>query len=375
MSITAAAVSKLSKSSFNSQELAAVRGISAIFMLRMLGLFALLPIFRDYAPSLAGTTPQWIGFTLGVYGLTQALFQIPCGLLSDRWGRRPVIALGLLLFILGSVVVALSTHIYGVAIGRALQGMGAIGAVLMVFLSDLTREEVCPRAMAWVGMGIGVSFVLAMLLAPPLSLYLGVPGLFWGMSVAGGLALLFLYRALPIPAHRPPLMMADLRPQAVQLFKNKAFLWPLLGVFILHAGLTGLFVFLPSWIAEHGFTKSQSWQFYLPVFFLGFVGTMRLLRLSEKNGLLGKMLAFSMIFFAASVGLLTLCHAFYLGLFLCSVLFFASFSLLEAGLPAWVSRVVDKKIKGTAMGIYATAQFLGIFAGGLLAGYLASIIF
>jgi predicted MFS family arabinose efflux permease len=351
----------------------AVYSIASIFLLRMLGLFMLLPIFREYAMTLQGVSKPLMGITIGIYGLTQAVFQIPFGFFSDRWGRRAVITWGLFLFIAGSIVVAQSTHLYGVTMGRALQGTGAIGSVLMVYLSDLIREVVRPRAMAWVGMVIGISFVLALMLAPLLSSYWGVPALFWGMGAAGIVALLILYRGLPNSSHASRLMMSDLRKQGVILFKQRAYLGALLAIFFLHSALTALFLFLPQWIQQHGFTDRQSWHFYLPVFLIGFSGAMQIIRWTEKKQQLQKTVQRSMLWGALMLLLLAIGHDYRVGLWLGTTGFFMAFGFLEAGLPAFVSTIVDKSIKGTAMGIYATSQFLGIFFGGLVGGLLLAM--
>jgi MFS family permease len=362
--------STVSVNTFTTQEKMAVWGIGGIFLLRMLGLFMLLPIFREYAVTLQGVTKPLMGITLGIYGLTQASFQIPFGFFSDRWGRRAVIGWGLVLFIVGSIIVAQSTHLYGVTIGRALQGVGAIGSVLMVYLSDLTREIVRPRAMAWVGMLIGISFVLALLLAPLLSSYWGVSTLFWGMAAAGIIALLILYRGLPDAPNATRLMMSDLPRQGRILFKQKPFLGALLAVFLAHGMLTALFLFLPQWIQEQGFTGRQSWHFYLPVFFIGFSGAMHIIRWTEKTQRLQKTMWISLLSASLMLLLLLIGHQHMPALYLGATGFFMAFGLLEAGLPAFVSTIVDRSIKGTAMGIYASLQFLGIFFGGLAAGLL-----
>jgi MFS family permease len=360
----------VSRHPFTIQEKIAVWGIASIFLLRMLGLFMLLPIFREYAMTLQGVSTSLMGITLGIYGLTQAIFQIPFGFFSDRWGRRTVIAWGLLLFITGSILVAQSTHVYGIALGRALQGTGAIGSVLMVYLSDLTREVVRPRAMAWVGMIIGLSFVLAFVLAPLLGSYWGVPALFWGMGLAGIGALCILYYALPNPPNTTCLMMSDLRKQGIVLFKQKAFLGALFAVFLAHSVLTTLFLFLPQWIQQQGFTGGKSWQFYTPVFLISFSAAMKIIRWTEKRQQLQKTLQLSLIWGAIMLLLLVIGHDSAVGLFVGATGFFMAFGLLEAGLPAFISNVVNRSIRGTAMGIYATLQFLGIFFGGIVGGFL-----
>ncbi|MEY3182706.1 MAG: hypothetical protein RLZ35_691 [Pseudomonadota bacterium] len=359
---------------FTKQEKIAVTSIAGIYLLRMLGLFMLLPIFSEYALSLQGATKSLMGITLGIYGLTQALFQIPFGFFSDRWGRRSVIAFGLFLFMIGSVIVACSSHLYGVTIGRALQGSGAIGSVLMVYLSDLTRESIRPRAMAYVGMVIGGSFVLALLLSPLLSSFFGVPVLFWGMAVTSAVALLVLYRGVPKANNHTRLLMADLPKQTHVLLQQKNYLGALLSVFLAHATLTALFLFLPKWIASHGFTNRYAWQFYVPVFLVSFSVAMKIIRWTEKQQRLKTALMYALIGGGLSVLCLLFGHQNIIGLFLGAIGFFMAFGLLEAGLPAFVSTIVHTSIKGTAMGIYATLQFLGIFAGGCFGGALLNVV-
>jgi len=357
---------------FTTTERKVIAGIAGIFALRMMGLFLILPLFRQYAAELAGHTPTLMGWALGAYGLTQACFQIPFGFLSDRFGRKPLITLGLLLFLLGSVVLALSEQIQAVIVGRALQGMGAIGAVLTASLTDFTRSEVRPRAMAWLGMSIGLSFVGAMLLGPLLSTWLSVPQLFWGMGLASLLALGLIWR---MPRFSRPVggesgLLPLLRGQALSLSRSGGFLMALAGVFLIHASLTLLFLFLPSWLADFGFVQAKTWQFYVPVFLLSFAGTMKVIRITEKKGRLGTVLGFAMLILSLSLPSLVFTRLHYLALFLNITLYFMAFSFLEAGLPAWITQQVPTQIKGTAMGIYTSAQFLGIFVGGVLGGLL-----
>lgn len=355
---------------FLSTEKKAIFSIAGIFALRMMGLFLILPIFRDYAAELKGQTPAWIGIAVGIYGLTQACFQIPFGFWSDRFGRRPVILFGLGLFLLGSMISAVSTQIQGLAIGRALQGMGAIGAVLTASLTDFTREVLRPRAMAWLGMSIGISFVGAMIFGPILNLWFSVPHLFWGMSAASVLAMMVAWQVWSeIECSKENRLTFWITLQAKTL-RHHSFLSALVGVFGIHAGLTLIFLFLPNWLRSAGLEQDRWWQFYLPIFMLGFSGTMKVIKQTEKTNQLGFCLSMAALGFTlVSLGLI-LFHEIFVVLCLLMTLFFMAFSLLEAGLPAWVAKQVPSPIKGTALGIYASAQFLGIFGGGVLGGWL-----
>lgn len=353
----------------------AIVGLAGIFSLRMLGLFMILPVFALYAKQLNDATPLRIGMALGIYGLTQALFQIPFGIASDRWGRKCMIVIGLCLFIVGSALGAVSNSITGIVIGRALQGAGAVGCVMMALAADLTREVVRTYAMASIGITIGLSFALAMVLGPVCNGWIGVKGIFWLSAMFGVVGIVVLQRLVPMPTK--PVGMQQAMPAMGLAFKllrkNTVFLQSTLGVLVLHASLTALFLQMPA----------QKGMFYLGVLFVSFMATALMIFCAQKY----KNVAFGRMVFPASIMLLTVseCIIFYWislgsplqggiwGLALGLSLFFTAFNFLEASLPSLVSKCVSPEIKGTALGIFSCAQFLGLFLGGALGGCLDSL--
>jgi MFS family permease len=353
----------------------AVAALAGIFSLRMLGLFMILPVFAIYAKQLSGVTPTTIGLALGIYGLTQALLQIPFGMASDRVGRKPVIILGLLLFILGSVIAAVSVSIYGVILGRCLQGASAIGCVIMALVADLTREAVRIRAMAVIGITIGLSFALAMILGPVFSEIGGVPGIFWTTAVlsvvAIGVLIFVVPNPLPVSSNSSntntsiPLLAYLPKLLADRQLKPLNF-----GVLVLHACLTALFVKMPLIVQSLGFAEGATWRFYLPVFIGSLFATLPCIIVIEKKswakpGIVSMILALAI----SELGILYFSNTVW-GLALSLGLFFTAFNVLEASLPSWVSKYADPKTKGTALGIYSSAQFLGLFLGGVIGGWL-----
>lgn len=346
--------------------------LASIYMIRMLGLFMILPVFSVYAVDLQGSQATLIGVAIGIYGLGQALFQLPYGLLSDRFGRKPLIMSGLLLFALGGVVAAMSTSIYGVIIGRGLQGCGAVAAVTMALLADLTREESRTKAMAAVGMSIGIAFALAMVLGPVLAAYLGLQGLFWATSVLAVVAMFICWFVVP----NPPVQLHQQGALPVKGQLLKVLLDPQLarlnvGIFVLHAALTACFVVLPLALVQYGgLAIAKHWQVYLPVMLVSFIAMLPLMLLAEKKGQVKAV--FQLCLLALMVGLAGLGFnyqslATLLGFLL---VFFFGFNLLEAMLPSLVSKMAPASNKGSAMGMYSTAQFLGVFVGGALGGYI-----
>jgi MFS family permease len=350
--------------------------LSGIFSLRMLGLFMILPVFSIYANQLNSVTPFLMGTALGIYGLTQALLQIPFGFASDRFGRKPLIIFGLLLFALGSVIAACSNSIYGVIVGRSLQGASAIGCVIMALVADLIREEVRVRAMAVIGITIGLSFALAMVLGPLLSQYAGVPGIFWITAVFSILAIFMLIIFVPTPERSLQISETagsesiPVLARIPKILVHRELMPIFFGVLVLHASLIALFLKIPIFLQAIGFSEGKTWQFYLPVFLGSLVATAPCLWVMEKKtwvkyGLTSAVFLFGMselgimIFFESGVGLA-----------LSLWVFFTAFNTLEASLPALVSQFAPMGGKGTALGVYSSAQFLGLFLGGILGGWL-----
>ncbi|MCB2262011.1 MAG: MFS transporter [Candidatus Thiosymbion ectosymbiont of Robbea hypermnestra] len=349
----------------------AAAGLAGIFGLRMLGLFLILPVFALYAPGVAGATPLSIGIAVGAYGLTQALLQIPFGMLSDRIGRKPVIFGGLVLFALGSLVAALAQDIEGIIVGRVLQGSGAIAAAVMALAADLTREEVRTRAMAGIGMSIGVAFVLALVAGPALGHWIGLTGMFHLTAVLGLGGILLLLLVVPTPEHSS--VHRDAEPVASQLgrvLKARELLRLDFGVLILHMLMTSLFLVIPWSLKNQGLEAAHHWRLYLPVLLLSMVAMVPFIIQAEGKGRMKSV-------FLGSVSALTLVLA---GLYLLDaglpllafllVLFFTAFNLLEASLPSLIAKLAPADAKGTAMGVFATSQFAGAFCGGLLGGWV-----
>ena len=353
-------------------ELRASASLAAIYMLRMIGMFLILPVFAVMSRDLSDATPALVGLAISAYGLTQAVFQIPFGLWSDRYGRKKLIALGLLIFAGGSAVAAGSDSIYGIIAGRALQGAGAVAAVVMALAADLTREEHRTKAMAMIGISIGISFALSMVTGPVLTRWLGLSGLFWIIAVLALVAIVVLFTVVPNPVvsrfHRD----AEARPAAfADVLKNPELLRLDFGIFCLHLILTATFVVLPVLLKDRLLMDTPThWQVYLPVFVLAMGSMVPFVILAEKKRRMKAVfVAFIGLVALADAGFAALSTTFW-GLFILLYLFFTAFNLLEATLPSMISKIAPPDLKGTAMGIYSTAQFLGAFAGGAGGGWL-----
>ena len=343
--------------------------LAGLFASRMLGLFLLLPVFAVAAQGLTGgDDPMRVGLALGMYGLTQAFMQIPFGLASDRWGRRPIVLAGLLLFVVGSVVCALSEDIFWVTIGRAIQGSGAISAAVTAWLADATRPEVRTRAMAMVGGSIGLSFALSLVLAPLIVGSAGLAGLFWTIALLGVVCLAVARFVVPVVAPAPkPLQPA--RP--MQVLTHIDLLRLNFGVFCLHLIQIAMFVVIPPLLIKlGGLNAAELWKVYLPVLFGSFVFMVPAIFVAEKRRAHRAMLRI------AVAGLVLVCvylpwasQNFYLLAFGLTG-FFVMFNVLEALQPSLVSRVAPPELKGLALGFYNTSQAAGLFLGGTLGGSL-----
>ncbi|MFT3741917.1 MAG: MFS transporter [Gammaproteobacteria bacterium] len=348
-----------------------VLSLAGIFCFRMLGLFMLLPVLAADTQQILGITPTLLGIALGIYGLTQAIFQIPLAMWSDRIGRRKIILGGLLLFIIGSVVAALSQHIWGLILGRALQGAGAIGSTVIALVADLTRPQHRTKAMAIIGMSIGLSFGLAIILAPFLNAWMGLSGIFWFTALLGTLGLLIMQFLIPSAQPvRPTQEVQSLLTLFKSLFTHTELLRLDLGIFILHAILTASFLMIPRLLSQiQGLSDHQLGWFYGIVILVAFILVMPCIRLAEKHHFKRYFLA-AIFALALSLILLSQFHhqLWQIGLLLS--LFFIAFTFLEAALPSLVSKIAPPDQKGSAIGIYSTAQFLGIFVGGSLGGWM-----
>jgi MFS family permease len=353
------------------QELRAVGSLAAVFSVRLLGLFMIYPVFADYARQLSGATPFKTGLALGIYGLSQGLLQIPFGLLSDRWGRKPMIVLGLLLFGAGSAVAALSSTIDGVIVGRVLQGGGAVGAVILALVADLTGEESRTQAMAVVGVSIGGAFMFALIAGPVLAGLIGVPGIFWamvGLALVGIAITAFVVpRPLVLAVHRD----AETVPSLLRSIASEPELRRLdFGVFTLHAMLTASFLRVPALLRSSlDIDSHHQWVVYLPVLLVSVAVMVPAIIVAEKYRRMktvfvmavAALAASQCLFLAGSGGFWVIAGV---------TLFFAGFNVMEASLPSLVTKTAPPAAKGTAAGIFSTSQFLGIFAGGVGGGWI-----
>ncbi len=359
----------------NSPRLTPIEGraafsLAAIYALRMLGLFLILPVFALYAEELPEVTPVLVGVAVGIYGLTQALLQIPFGLLSDRIGRKPVIVGGLIVFAIGSVVAASADTIYQVILGRALQGSGAIAAAVMALAADLSREEVRTRVMATIGISIGASFMASMLLGPVLHHWIGVPGIFWltaVLALGGVVVAIFL---VPRPDHQSIHRDAEPVPaQFASVLRNPDLLRLDLGVFALHMMMTALFLSVPLILRDLGLTTIEHWQVYLPIMLASVAGMVPFIILAEKRRHMKGVLLGAVAALGVAQLVLYFTGTGWIGMVIGLLLFFTAFNLIEASLPSLVSKMAPVAAKGTAMGFFSSSQFLGAFAGGLLGGW------
>ena len=356
----------------NSLERRSLVGLAAIFGLRMLGLFLILPVFALYAEDLRGYTAFLAGLALGIYGLTQAIFQIPFGLLSDKVGRKPVIVAGLMLFAIGSVIAAMADSMVGVIIGRALQGAGAIAAAVLALVADLTRHEQRTKAMFIIGVTIGVSFIVAILLGPVLERFIGVRGIFWLTAALAAMGIGVLLVWVPTPVRSVHHVDTQSMPaQFIQVLGNSQLLRFDIGVFVLHCVLTALFVAVPFILVEKvGLPLYQHWQMYLPVVLLSAAIVLPAMLLAERKHRIRQLLVGAVLILAVSQLALFQGRLSFLEVALTLFLFFAAFNVLEAMLPSLISKAAPINYKGTAIGVYSTFQFMGAFVGGALGGWL-----
>ncbi len=363
----------MSVSGLNRIEKKAAFSLASVFGVRMLGLFMILPVFAIYGEQLTGYSPLWLGIAIGAYGLTQALLQIPMGILSDKYGRKPVILVGLLIFLLGSVVAALSTSIYGVVIGRALQGMGAIASAILALAADLTREEQRPKVMATIGMFIGLSFTFAMILGPIVADVFGLSGLFWFTGFLTILAMIMILFMVPYSVNKAPRGDSVALPeQIIKLIRHPQLSRLNWGVFILHMVLTACFVTLPKQFVASGLSLENHWQIYLPTLLGSFFLMVPFMIIAIKKQQEKPMFIAAVALLTSALFLLWILPSSFWSLVFTVVLFFTAFNYLEATMPSILSRIAPAGVKGSVMGIYSSSQFLGAFVGGILGGFIAS---
>ena len=347
--------------------------LASIYSLRMLGIFLILPIFSIYASGLSGSPTEFqIGLAFGVYGLTQAILQIPFGMSSDRFGRKPMIYFGLLLFIIGSLIAGFSKEIEGVIIGRAIQGSGAISAVLTAFLSDLTSDKSRTKGMAIIGVAIGLTFALSLVISPILNKLIGVTGIFFLMAflalIAFGVVRFFIHEVFKQKK------IKSATSQDIKTILNNFDLNRLnFGIFVLHASQISMFMAVPFYLINRGVLPlDQHWSIYLGVLAVSFIFIVPMIIFSERNNK-------SKEFFIFSISLIFLTQFLFIyfadglvGIILALIVYFIGFNYLEASLPSLVSKLAPIQRRGLALGVYNTSQSLGIFVGGSIGGLIAS---
>jgi MFS family permease len=345
----------------------AVASLAAIYAVRLLGLFLLLPVLALHAGSMPGATPLLAGLAVGAYGLTQAMMQIPFGIWSDRIGRKPLIVVGLLLHVAGSALGAAAGNATALVLARVVQGLGAVSGPVTAFLADLTRPEVRTRAMFAIGMSIGATFVISLVAGPLLAAAFGVAGVFWLIGGLGVVALALVVFVLP--AERP------VRERAKRGDWREA-LTPMLlphyaGIFVLHLTLTAAFIAVPQVLRDvHGLEASRHWIVYLGVFAASVALTVPLVLWSERSRRFGRAAMAGCLGIAAALAALALAEARFGVLLAALVLYFGAFNFLEARLPAALTEAAGEATRGAALGVFATCQFAGAFAGGLAGGAL-----
>jgi MFS family permease len=356
---------------FTKLETRALTGLAALYASRMLGLFMVFPILTLYGGALEGANSQNLGLALGIYGLTQALLQIPFGAASDRFGRKKLLFLGLLIFLLGSVTAALATNVYLLIAGRALQGAGAISSVILALLADYTRESERSKAMAVIGAVIGGSFVLAVVAGPFVASLVGLDGLFWFIALLALLGMLVLLSLPAVQQQQVPNERRVRRDQLLTVFTHRDVLFLSLGIGFLHLTMTALFVAVPNVLIQYGLHEKQLGAVYAPAMILGFAAMIPLIVRAERALRHVRYLRFTAFVMAASLILIALAVNLWLTAFALT-LFFVGFNFSEASLPSLLSRKVNADFRGTAMGVFATCQFLGAAIGGVAGGYLFS---
>ncbi len=349
----------------NALEIRATIGLALIYALRMIGMFMILPVFALYAHGLpTPATDFQIGLAIGIYGLVQAGLQIPLGMASDRFGRKPIIVIGMILFALGSFVAGASDDLFWITLGRAVQGLGAVSSAVSALLADLTRDSVRTTAMAILGIGMGTAFIGALVAGPIVAGVIGVPGIFQATGMLALCAIpvvLWLVPAAPKPQASNAGVMSVLRdPQLLRLDG---------GILILHALLTGLFVAAPFAITDTLLLVStQHWKLYLPVLLISILPVFPLVKRAEQRGEVRGLFLSLIVTLAVSLALLSALHTEPLGLIAALALFFIAFNSLEGMLPSLISRRAPADRRGAALGVYSSAQFLGPMIGASLVG-------
>lgn len=353
-------------------ELRAAASLAAVFSVRLLGLFMIYPVFASYAHQLTGATPYLTGLALGIYGLTQGLLQIPFGLLSDRVGRKLMITIGLIVFGAGSAVAATSSSIDGVIVGRAIQGGGAVGSVVLALVADLTSEESRTKAMAIVGITIGASFMLALVSGPLLAGVIGVEGIFWLMALLALVGIGIVQFVVPRPVRLQVHGDAETVPGMLgSIISNPELLRLDFGIFALHAVLTASFLVVPALLhARMSVSSSSQWIVYLPILLISAIVMVPTIIVAEKYRRMKLVFVATVAVLAASQWMLSFGTRHEFVVLAALTMFFSAFNVMEATLPSLITKTSPARSKGTATGVYSSCQFLGIFVGGVAGGWM-----
>ncbi|MDK4555385.1 MFS transporter [Kingella kingae] len=348
--------------------------LSGVYALRMLGMFLMLPVLALHAHQLAGdgaSSLKMVGLAMAAYGLTQAVLQLPLGMLSDKIGRKKVIYLGMTVFAAGSFWAACTSSVESLIMARAVQGAGAVSAAVTALLADLTREEVRTRAMSMIGLTIGLTFSVSLVLSPILTSWFGVEGLFVIMGVLSAASMVLVAWYTPEPQrsriHQDTQVKAN---HLGEVLKNSQLLRLDLGIFVLQAGLMAMFTVLPFALRQLGWDKATHWQIYLPATVIGLILMVPAIIVGETRNKLKSvfLLGITLVIAAQAALIWSLSSAWSIGIAL--VIYFIGFNILEASMPSLVSKIAPSNLKGTAMGVYNTTQSLGVFTGGLLGSRL-----
>ncbi len=369
--LSGTALAAFNSAAFTTLERRAAISLSFVYITRMMGLFLLLPVLSVLARDLQGATPLLIGLAIGIYALFQALLQIPFGLLSDRFGRKPVILAGLAIFIIGSIIAAMTDSIWGIIAGRALQGGGAISAVIMALAADLTRDTQRTKIMAVIGVSIGLSFMISIILGPLLMLRFQLAGIFYFIAFSGLVAALLVWFVVPVPAKtNNDRNIAVVISEMPVLLRNRELLRIDFGIFLLHLLITASFVCIPLILLDNGIAVGSHWSVYM----YGALGSLLILLpmvgFAERKFPVKWVMMVSILGFALALFAVGAVAQSYRMAIVCMVLFFGFLSVLESLLPSLASRTAPSSFRGTVMGVYSTSQFLGAFVGGVAGGWL-----
>ncbi|MGP1957878.1 MAG: MFS transporter [Arsenophonus sp. ER-NS5-MAG3] len=351
------------------KELKAIFGLGMVFALRILGMFMILPILVTYGSLLKNANELLIGMAIGIYGVSQVIFQIPFGLMSDRFGRKQLIIIGLLISITGSLVAAITDSIFGIIIGRALQGAGAVSSTIMALLSDLTREQNRTKAMAFMGVSFGITFSISIIIGPVITHAIGLHGLFWGISLLTFCAVLIISFIVPDSQYHIIDHETHFIKNSIQKIINNTQLIKInLSILFLHLLLISNFIALPLIIKNSGLEVNQHWKIYLITLFISFIIVLPFVIYAEKNRRIKQiLLLFIFILFISELIFCFSNQQFWL-ILIGLQLFFIAFNIMEVLLPSLVSKESPIRYKGTSMAIYSTSQFIGVALGGILGG-------